>query len=234
MHDFVTKLALLSKMWGSVSYTICPYPSRIITGSASKAEMVPNFTKPTFPKKGVGKFSKKKYISGITKASAFEWYASFVLSPPTPSNEPCRCRGLVRPPPLGVSKRSVVELSRKRPVDCARRLLAIGGIIFGPRLIFDPVMAGQRSNFRKFRDFLVSRVHISKTIDRSGMKPSPACFPFNSAQNEVFWCISVEYLGCIVLMNDTVSPRWRHRSNLWRHESATWHSNMIGISVMAT
>ena len=24
MHDFVTKLALLSKMWGSVSYTICP------------------------------------------------------------------------------------------------------------------------------------------------------------------------------------------------------------------
>ena len=36
---------------------------------------------------GVGKFSKN-YISGITKASAFEWYASFVLSPPTPSNEP--------------------------------------------------------------------------------------------------------------------------------------------------
>ena len=68
-------------------YTICPYSSRIITGSASKAEKVPNFTKPTFPKKGVGKL--KKYISGITKASAFEWYASFVLSPPTPSNEQC-------------------------------------------------------------------------------------------------------------------------------------------------
>ena len=48
----------------------------------------------------------------------------------------------------------------------------------------------------------------------------------------MFWCISVEYLGCIVLMNVTVSPRWRHRSNLWRHESATWHSNMISISVM--
>ena len=43
----------------NVSYTICPYPSRIITGSASKAEEVPNFAKPTFPKKGVGKFSKK-------------------------------------------------------------------------------------------------------------------------------------------------------------------------------
>ena len=89
MHDFVTKLALLSKMLGSVSYAICPHPSRIMTGSASKAEKVPNFTKSTFPKKGVGKFSKKKYISGITKASAFEWYASLVLSPPTPSNEPC-------------------------------------------------------------------------------------------------------------------------------------------------
>ena len=59
MHDFVTELALLSRMLGSVSYTICLYPSRIITGGASKAEKVPNFTKPTFPKKGVGKFSKK-------------------------------------------------------------------------------------------------------------------------------------------------------------------------------
>ena len=71
--------------------------------------------------------------------------------------------------------------SRKRQEDCARGVLANGGIIFGPRSIFDPVMAGQKTNFRKFRDFLVSRVHISKTVDRSGMKPSPACFPFNSA-----------------------------------------------------
>ena len=58
--------------------------------------------------------------------------------------------------------------------------------MFGPRSIFDPVMAGQRSNFRKFYDFSTLRVHISKTIYRSGMGPSPACFPFNSAQNEVF------------------------------------------------
>ena len=43
--------------------------------------------------------------------------------------------------------------SRKRPADCSRRVLAIGGIIFGPRSIFDPVMAGQRSNFRKFHVF---------------------------------------------------------------------------------
>ena len=37
--------------------------------------------------------------------------------------------------------------SRKRPADCARRVLAIGGIIFGPRSIFDPVMAGQSQIF---------------------------------------------------------------------------------------
>ena len=49
----------------------------------------------------------------------------------------------------------------------------IGGIIFGPRSLFDPVMAGQMSNFRK-------------TIYGSGMKPSPACSPFNHAQNEMF------------------------------------------------
>ena len=71
--------------------------------------------------------------------------------------------------------------SRKRPADCSRRVLAIGGIIFGPRSIFDPVMAGQRSNFRKFHDFSTSRVDGIKTIYRSGMKPSPACSPFNSA-----------------------------------------------------
>ena len=96
-------------------------------------------------------------------------------------------------PPLGVSKRSVVELRGKeqqialaysrlvvRAADCAR-VLAIGGIIFGPRSIFDPVMAGQRSNFRKFHDFSTSRVDGIKTIYRSDMKPSPACSPFNYA-----------------------------------------------------
>ena len=88
MYDFVTKLASLSRMLGSVWCAICPYSFRIITGSASKAEKGPNLIKQTFPKKGVGKFSKKNYISGISMASAFEWYASFVLSPPTPSNEP--------------------------------------------------------------------------------------------------------------------------------------------------
>ena len=83
--------------------------------------------------------------------------------------------------------------SRKRPADCSRWVLAIGGIICDPRSIFNPVMAGQWSNFPKFHDFSTSRVDSIKVIYRSGMKPSPACSPFNSAQNEVFWCISVEY-----------------------------------------
>ena len=126
--------------------------------------------------------------------------------------------GLARPPPWRFqTKRG--RASRKRPADCSRRVIAIGGIIFGPRSIFDPVMAGQRSNFRKLYDSSTLRVHISKTIYRSGMKPSPTCFPFNSAQNEVFWCISVEYLVriTIVLIDHAVSHRWRHRSDLWRH-----------------
>ena len=49
--------------------------------------------------------------------------------------------GWCDPPPLGVSKQSVIELSGKDQQ------------IFGTRSIFDPVMAGQRSNFRKFYGF---------------------------------------------------------------------------------
>ena len=96
---------------------------------------------------------------------------------------PDRGRG-VRPWRFQTKRR---RASRKRPADCSHRVLAIGGIIFGPRSIFDPVMAGQMSFFRKFYDFSTLRVQISKTIDRSDMKPSPACSPFNSFQ------FSVEY-----------------------------------------
>ena len=88
--------------------------------------------------------------------------------------------GLVRPAPWRFQTKRR-RPSRKRPADCSRRVLAIGGIIFGPRSIFDPAMAGQRSNFRKFHDFSTSRVDGIKTIYRSGMKPSSACSPFNSA-----------------------------------------------------
>ena len=69
-----------------------------MTGSASKAENVPNFTKPRFPKKGVGKFSKN-YIYEITKASAFEWYASLVLSPSDPFQRTVRGQQPSHPTP---------------------------------------------------------------------------------------------------------------------------------------
>ena len=67
MHDFVAKLALLSRMLGSGLCAICPYSSRIVTGSASKAEKVPNFIKPTFSKKDVGKFSKNTFLESARR-----------------------------------------------------------------------------------------------------------------------------------------------------------------------
>ena len=94
MHDFETKLALLSKMWGSVSYTICPYPSRIITGSASQAEKVPNFTKPTFPKKGVGKLKKTHFWNH--QGISFRVVCFVCFEPSDPSNEPWKGRFLCR------------------------------------------------------------------------------------------------------------------------------------------
>ena len=92
----------------------------------------------------------------------------------------------MRPPPWRFQTKlyeallyEVVELSGK---DQQIALAEYSRLV----VLFDPVMAGQRSHFRKFYDFSTSRVHISKTIYRSGMGPSPACSPFNSAQNEVF------------------------------------------------
>ena len=55
--------------------------------------------------------------------------------------------------PHRVSKLMVVVLSEKKPADCPRRVLTIGGAFFGPWSIFDPVMKGQRSNFRKIDIF---------------------------------------------------------------------------------
>ena len=66
----------------------------------------------------------------------------------------------MRPP--GVSKRSVVELRGKdQQIDLAEysRLVVF---CFGPRSIFDTVMAGQRSNFRKFHDFSTLRTIPAK------------------------------------------------------------------------
>ena len=102
--------------------------------------------------------------------------AGYGVSPPSVGQGGGGCN----PPPLGISKRSVVELSGK---DQRIALAEYSRLVVLFRSIFDPVMAGQRSNFRKFYDFSTLRVYISKTIYRSGMGPSPACSPFNSAQS---------------------------------------------------
>ena len=54
--------------------------------------------------------------------------------------------GSHRPPWRFETKRR--SASRKRPIDCSRRVLAIGGIFFFyPRSTFDLVMGGKRSIF---------------------------------------------------------------------------------------
>ena len=88
--------------------------------------------------------------------------------------------------PLGVSKRSVVELRGKdQQIALAEySRVVVLFLVLGQYLTQLWQVKGQI--FGNSAIFLVSRVHISKTIDRSGRKPSPACSPFNSALNVVF------------------------------------------------
>ena len=90
--------------------------------------------------------------------------------------------GLVRPP--GVSKLSVVELSEKnsRLAYYSRKVLAIGGAICYSRSIFDPFMRGQMSFFAKYSIFFNFSCVYLKIINRSDLKPSPGCSPFNAEQ----------------------------------------------------
>ena len=57
--------------------------------------------------------------------------------------------------------------------------------VFDPRSIFDPVLKGQGSNFRKIDNFSTLHAYISKTKNRSDLKHSPACSSFNSKQDRV-------------------------------------------------
>ena len=58
---------------------------------------------------------------------------------------PGRGGGRCDPPWRFETKRR--SASRKKTIDCSRRVLAIGGTFFDPRSTFDLVMAGQRSIF---------------------------------------------------------------------------------------
>ena len=75
--------------------------------------------------------------------------------------------------------------SRKKPVDAPRRDLAIAHIVFGPRSIFDLVRSGQRSNFREKWHFFALHAHSGVSMCRSDLKPSPACYSFNSEQDRM-------------------------------------------------
>ena len=70
---------------------------------------------------------------------------------------PCRGGGggVGATPPPWRSAPDGRRASRKKPVDAPRRDLAIAHIVFGPRLMFDLVRSGQRSNFREKWHFLL-------------------------------------------------------------------------------
>ena len=67
----------------------------------------------------------------------------------------------------------------------AGRVLAIGSVFFDPRSIFNPVMTGQLSNFRKIDNVSALHAYISKIMNRSDLKLSRAYSSFHSEQNRV-------------------------------------------------
>ena len=79
----------------------------------------------------------------------------------------------MRPPWRFETKRR--SASRKRPNDCSRRVLAIGGIFFDPRSTFDLVMAGQRSIFGEIDVFSTLQENSDGAMADIAMKPLPSC-----------------------------------------------------------
>ena len=63
----VKLLAYVIVQIGKIVGQIVKNSSRIITGSASKAEKGANFIKQTFTKKGVGKFSKNTFLESARR-----------------------------------------------------------------------------------------------------------------------------------------------------------------------
>ena len=67
--------------------------------------------------------------------------------------------GSMRPPPRAFETKGRRAL-RKKSADCSRRVLAIGGAFFNHMSIFDPVIRGRSSNFRKIENF---QFYVSKS-----------------------------------------------------------------------
>ena len=75
----------------------------------------------------------------------------------------------MRPPWRFETKRR--SALRKTPIDCSRRVLAIGGIFFYLKSTFDLVMTGQRSIFGEIDVFST----LQDTMADIAMKPLPSC-----------------------------------------------------------
>ena len=79
----------------------------------------------------------------------------------------------MRPPwRLETKRRSA---SRKRPMNCSRRVLAIGGIFYDPRSTFDLVMTGQRSILGEIDVFSNLQDNSNGAMADIAMKPLPSC-----------------------------------------------------------
>ena len=64
--------------------------------------------------------------------------------------------------------------SRKRPIDCSRRVLAIGGIFFDPRSTFD-LVGRSKVNFRRNQRFSTLQDNSNGAMADIAMKPLPLC-----------------------------------------------------------
>ena len=89
--------------------------------------------------------------------------------------------------PPGVSKRKVVELRGKKTEACSQPDLAIGGIFFGPRSIFDLLMTGQSSIFQKNLTFSPFCGAGGKTLKDIDLKPSLSCSLIHSLSFGVYF-----------------------------------------------
>ena len=90
---------------------------------------------------------------------------------------PCRGGERCDPPWRFETKRR--SPSQKGPIDCSRRVLAIGGIIFDPRSTFELVMAGQMSIFGEIDVFLILQDNSNGAMADIAMKPLLSCLVDN-------------------------------------------------------
>ena len=82
-------------------------------------------------------------------------------------------------------------------------------------------MRGQRSDIRKIDIIWTLHKHISKIINRDDIKLSPACFPFISERNKVWYRLVMKYLWRIASRKGTASPS-SAKSNEGKLGQWTW------------